>query len=369
MKLDSVTVRRMTLQMVTPFRTSFSTQTHRDLLIVEARSGDDVGYGECVALSEPLYSEETTAGCALALKEFILPRLAATDIDHPARVSEILAPIKRNNMAKAAVEGAIWDLWAQQQDIPLAQALGGEKTIIDVGLSIGIKDTDAELIETVGAAVDAGYRRIKIKIEPGRDVQMMRAVRAEFPETSMMVDANSAYSLDDLELFSALDNLDLLMIEQPLAHDDIVDHRHLQQAIRTPVCLDESIHSADDARQAIELGSCQIINIKVGRVGGLAESQNIEAICREAGIDAWCGGMLETGIGRAHNVAISSLAGFTLPGDTAPSARYWAEDIIDPEVTMTHGVIDIPTSPGLGYQVKTQLLEDLTSDSFTTDLT
>lgn len=367
MQLESVTVRRMTLPMLTPFTTSFGTQTHRDLLFVEAHSGGVTGYGECVALAEPLYSEETTSTCALVIQDYILPRLQGLEISHPREVSAALSPLKRNNMAKAAVEGAIWDLWAKREDQSLAQSFGGTKDAVEVGLSIGIKPTDADLIDTVGAAVDAGYKRIKIKIAPGRDLQMMRAVRAEFPDAVLMADANSAYTMADLELFQALDELDLLMVEQPLAHDDIVDHRHLQAAIRTPVCLDESIHSAEDARQAIELGSCRIINIKIGRVGGIAESLKIEQLCRQHGIDVWCGGMLETGIGRAHNVAIASLEGFTLPGDTAPSARYWAEDIIEPEVTMDDGLVAVPTAPGLGFAVRQELLEELTVSSFSTD--
>ncbi|RJN32263.1 o-succinylbenzoate synthase [Nesterenkonia natronophila] len=369
MNLTSITVRRLTTEMLTPFTTSFGTQTHRDLLIVEARDdAGTVGYGECVAGAEPTYSEEATSTCEVALAEYVLPRLQNAAVEHPDDISTLLHPIKRNNMAKASVEGAVWDLWAKQQGISLSQALGGTKSRVDVGLSIGIKPTDAELLQAVGEAVEAGYRRIKIKIAPGRDLEMMRAVRREFPDEAIMVDANSAYTLDDAQLFAALDELNLMMIEQPLAHDDIVDHRHLQAAIRTPICLDESIHSLDDARKALELGSGKIINIKVGRVGGLTESLKIEQLCRESGVDAWCGGMLETGIGRAHNVAIASLDGFTLPGDTAPSARYWAEDLITPEVTMHNGQIEVPTGPGLGYEVKTAMLESLTTQEFTVQL-
>lgn len=368
MKLDSVTVRRLNIEMLTPFTTSFATQTHRDLLIVEARSGGTTGYGECVAMAAPLYSEEATSTCAVALREFILPALKGKEITHPNQVAEILSPLKRNNMAKAAIEGAVWDLWAKEQGIPLAELVNGTKPVVDVGLSIGIKETDAELIDAVSAAVDTGYQRIKLKIAPGRDLRTLRAVRKEFPDTALMADANSAYTLDDAEIFSAMDDLNLMMIEQPLAHDDIVDHRHLQRQIRTPICLDESIHSAADARQAIELGSCRIINIKIGRVGGISESQKIEEICRDSGIDVWCGGMLETGIGRAHNIAIATLAGFTLPGDTAPSSRYWAEDLIDPEVVMHEGQITVSTEPGLGYQVRHDLLEELTTSSFSLDM-
>lgn len=368
MKIESVTVRRLKMDMLSPFTTSFATQTYRDLLIVEAHNGDTTGYGECVALYAPLYSEEATRTCEVALEEFIIPALRGREVVHPSQVSEILSPFKRNNMAKAALEGAVWDLWAKTQGQPLADSFGGTKSSVEVGLSIGIKETNAQLIETVGAAVDEGYKRIKIKIAPGKDIDSLRAVRREFPDTPIMADANSAYSLADVDLFVALDELDLMMIEQPLAHDDIVDHRHLQNRIQTPICLDESIHTAEDARKAIELGSCRIINIKIGRVGGIAESQKIERICRESGIDVWCGGMMETGIGRAHNVAIATLEGFTLPGDTAPSSRYWAEDLIDPEVVMNEGKITVPGKAGLGYEVRRDLLEELTMSSFSVDL-
>lgn len=367
-KLESITVRRLKMAMLSPFTTSFGTQTHRDLLIVEARSGGITGYGECVAMAIPFYSEEATSTCAVVLEEFLIPALRGKEISHPSEVAEILGPFKRNNMAKSALEGAVWDVWAKSQGQSLAQTVDGSKSAVDVGLSIGIKETDAQLIEEVGAAVDAGYRRVKIKIAPGRDLEMMRAVRREFPDTPIMADANSAYTLKDIELFEAMDDLNLMMFEQPLAHDDIVDHRHLQSRLRTPVCLDESIHSVDDARQAIELNSCTIINLKIGRVGGIAESQKIEKICRDAGIALWCGGMLETGIGRAHNVAIATLEGFVLPGDTAPSSRYWAEDIIEPEVQMRDGQIEVPTAAGLGYEVRDDLLEELTTSSFTVSL-
>lgn len=368
MKLESVTVRRLKMEMLSPFTTSFATQTHRDLLIVEAHSGGTTGYGECVAMAMPLYSEEATSTCVVALKEFLIPALRGKEISHPSEVSAILNPFKRNNMAKAALEGAVWDLWAKRHGQSLADSFGGTKPAVDVGLSIGIKETDSQLIEEVGAALDAGYQRVKIKIMPGRDIEMLSAVRAEFPEASIMADANSAYTLQDIELFEAMDDLNLLMFEQPLAHDDIVDHRHLQARLRTPVCLDESIHTAEDARQAIELGSCQIINVKIGRVGGIAESQRIEQICRDAGIDVWCGGMLETGIGRAHNVAIATLEGFTLPGDTAPSSRYWAEDIIEPEIEMHNGRIPVPTAAGLGYAVRNDMVEKLTQSHFSVEL-
>nr|WP_278189714.1 o-succinylbenzoate synthase [Brevibacterium sp. ZH18] len=350
------------MDLITPFTTSFSTQSNRDFLIVEAHSGDLIGYGECGAFAFPYYSEEYTPGCQLVLKDHLVPLLVGTEVSHPAEVRTTLAPLKRNNMAKAAVEGAIWDLWAKHEGTSLAAAIGGTKPSVEVGLSVGIKGSEYELVEFVSQAVDEGFARIKIKIKPGTDLSYLRAVRKEHPDVPLMADANSAYTLDDVEHLRLFDDLNLMMIEQPLAHDDIVDHRHLQKILRTPICLDESIHSLGDARKAIELGSCRIINIKIGRVGGISEAKDIEDLCRREGIDVWCGGMLESGIGRAHNLAIASLPGFTLPGDTAPSARYWDRDVIIPEVTMDRGSVQVPAGPGIGFDIDTEQLEAITTD-------
>lgn len=362
MIIEKITVRRASLDLITPFTTSFATQTKREFLIIEASSGGITGYGECGAFAYPYYSEEYTAGCELVLSEHLIPELIGTDLSHPFEVRDRLTPIKRNTMAKAAVEGAIWDLWAKAQGVSLADAIGGKKRTVDVGLSVGIKDSETELVDFVSQAVDEGFARIKVKIKPGADMSFLRAVRAEHPEVPLMADANSAYSLTDLDHLRQLDELDLMMIEQPLAHDDIVDHRHLQAALRTPICLDESIHSLSDARKAVELGSCRIINIKIGRVGGISEATDIEKLCRSEGIDVWCGGMLESGIGRAHNLAIAALPGFTLPGDTAPSARYWERDVIVPEVTMDHGTVDVPTGPGIGFDIDDVRLNEITTE-------
>lgn len=363
MNIDKITIRRANLDLISPFTTSFSTQSNRDFLIVEAHSGDKIGYGECGAFAYPYYSEEYTSGCELVLTEHVVPLLLDTELSHPSEVREILAPLKRNNMAKAAVEGAIWDLWAKQENVPLAAAIGGTKQSVDVGLSVGIKNSENELVDFVSQAVDEGFARIKIKIKPGADLSYLNAVRTEHPDVPLMADANSAYTLDDVEHLRLLDDLNLMMIEQPLAHDDIIDHRHLQDVIQTPICLDESIHSLTDARKAAELSSCRIINIKIGRVGGISEAKDIEELCRVEGLDAWCGGMLESGIGRAHNLAIASLPGFTLPGDTAPSARYWKKDVIIPEVTMDRGTVVVPTGPGIGFDVDDQHLEAITTSA------
>ncbi|RXT06475.1 o-succinylbenzoate synthase [Ammoniphilus sp. CFH 90114] len=362
MKINNFVLRKMKLELKAPFQTSFGTQTDREFILVEAHSGDEVGYGECVAMSQPIYNEETVKTAWHVMEDFLIPMLYAKgSIEHPDQVSEIFAPIRRNNMAKAAIEGAVWDLYAKQNNVPLAKALGGSKTEIGVGVSIGIQESVEDLLAVVEGFLNEGYQRMKIKIQPGKDVEMIRAVREKFPNVPVMADANSAYTLDDVEVFRALDDYNLMMIEQPLAHDDIIDHAKLQAQIKTPICLDESIHSLEDTKKAIELGSCKIINIKIGRVGGLTESKRIHDYCLSKDIPLWCGGMLESGIGRAHNIAITSLANFVMPGDTSGSSRYWHEDIISPEVVVTSkGTIDVPSSPGIGYQPVPALMDKYT---------
>jgi O-succinylbenzoate synthase len=270
-------------------------------------------------------------------------------------------------MAKGAIETALWDLEAKRLRVPLWKHLGGVRKEIECGVSIGIQQTVEGLFEKIEHELASGYRRIKIKIKPGWDLSVVKAVRARFPETTLSVDANSAYTLADVELFRAMDEFGLMMIEQPLDHDDVIDHARLQKELRTPICLDESIRSPANARKAIELGACRVINIKLGRVGGHAEARRIEQICREAGIPVWCGGMLEAGIGRAHNIALSTLAGFNMPGDVSASARYWEEDIIEPAVFVTsQGTITPPEAPGIGYNVNEERIDSLTvrSESF-----
>ncbi|RSK36507.1 o-succinylbenzoate synthase [Bhargavaea beijingensis] len=361
MKIEKIVLRRMQLELKEPFQTSFGTQKEREFFIVEAYSKDHVGYGECVVNSRPLYSEETVKTAWHIAEDFLIPALYSKgEINHPDEVSEIFKPFRRNNMAKSAIEGAVWDLYAKENNISLAEALGGTKKQIEVGISIGIQESPEKLIETVEKYRSEGYKRMKIKIKPGTDIEMLSEVRKKYPNIAMMADGNSAYTLDDVELLKELDALNLTMIEQPLAHDDIIDHATLQAQIKTPVCLDESIHSLEDAKKAIKLGSCKIINIKIGRVGGLTEAKKIHDYCAEQNIPVWCGGMLESGIGRAHNIAITTLSNFTLPGDTAASSRYWAEDIINPEVVVTDGVIIVPDQPGIGYEPVVELLDKYT---------
>lgn len=362
LEINKIVLRKMKLDLVSPFQTSFGVQTDREFMIVELHGENHIGYGECVASARPLYSEETVGTVELMLEDILIPSLLnKRDIKHPDELNELFKPYRRNNMAKAALEGAYWDLYAKENNVPLHVALGGTKSEIEVGVSIGIQESPEELLKVVEGFLKEGYKRIKLKIKPGNDMAILKAVREKFPHIKMMADANSAYTLEDIELFKEMGKLDLMMIEQPLAHDDIIDHSKLQPEIQTPICLDESIHSLEDAKKAIGLGSCKIINIKIGRVGGLTEAKRIHDYCQSQGIPVWCGGMLESGIGRAHNIAISSLPNFTLPGDTAASSRYWHEDIINPEVVVKQGVIPLPSTPGIGYEPNMELMEKYTT--------
>lgn len=361
MKINEITLRHMRMNMKFPFTTSFGTFEDREFILVEVKDNEgQSGWGESVAFSAPLYNEETVKTNWHMMEDFLIPLLLKNEIPHPDDVSDLFSPIRKNNMAKSALEGAVWDLYAKREQKPLYQALGGEKTEIEVGISIGIQNNIEELLDLIAGYVNEGYRRIKVKIKPGWDVDVIRAIRSKFPTIKLMADANSAYRLEDLELLKQLDEYDLMMIEQPLASDDIVDHAQVQKVLKTPICLDESIHSYEDARKAIELGSCKIINIKIGRVGGLTESKKIHDLCKKHNIPVWCGGMLEAGVGRAHNVALTTLANFTMPGDTAASSRYWEQDIIEPEVTVNNGLITVPTNPGIGYAPNIEFIEKLT---------
>lgn len=361
MKVTEVVLRHMKMRMKAPFTTSFGTFQDKEFLLLEAKDENGVsGWGESVAFHSPWYNEETLKTNWHMLEDFIIPSLLNKEIQHPDEVSETLSYIRKNNMAKSAFEGAVWDLYARQKGIPLAKALGGNAIEIEVGISIGIQDRVEDLLNLIGEYVEEGYKRIKVKIKPGWDVEVMREVRKHFPDIALMADANSAYTLDDIELLKQLDEFDLMMIEQPLASDDIIDHAVLQNELKTPVCLDESIHSCEDARKALDLGSCKIINIKIGRVGGLTESKKIHDLCQERGIPVWCGGMLESGIGRAHNIALTALSNFIMPGDTAASSRYWEKDLIDPEVTVEDGMINVPEKSGLGYEPNYETISEFT---------
>ena len=361
--LEKLELREIELPLVSPFETSFGRITRRRILIVKVfdKTGAS-GYGECVAAEGPFYNHETIDTAWLITAKFVGPLLTRGRVESATEVNSVLSPIRGNQMAKAGVEAAIWDLEAKLAGRPLWQHLGGVRDEINCGVSIGLQETTEKLAEKVARELESGYQRIKIKIKPGKDVQLVEAIRARFPDITLSVDANSAYSLNgDLSMVQQLDQHNLLMIEQPLAPGDLVDHAKLQRKIKTPICLDESVCSLSDARHANELGSCRIINIKLGRVGGHTQVQLIQAYANEHGIPVWCGGMLESGIGRAHNIALSTLPGFTLPGDVSASARYWEEDIIEPPVTVSRqGTIKAPAGHGIGYEVNEARIEALT---------
>lgn len=360
--LEEVELRHLKVPIKAPFRTSFGTLSDKETVVVTVRSGGISGYGESVAFPLPFYSEETSGTVWYLLKEFAIPHLLGKQLKHPDEVSQRLSWIRRNAMAISALEGAVWDLYARSQGCSLASLLGATRREIEVGVSIGIEPTVDRVLANVERFLAEGYKKIKIKIQPGFDLEPIRAIRERFgPDVPLMADANSAYTLDDLPFFKEIDPYGLLMIEQPLAHDDIIDHAKLQRELTTPICLDESIHSPEDARKAIELGSCRTINIKIGRVGGLTRAKAIHDLCQQHGIPVWCGGMLELGIGRAHNIAIASLPNFSIAGDTSASSRSFAQDIVTPEVAFLRpGILAVPTAPGIGYQVEPALLERFT---------
>lgn len=361
LRIAEVTVRRLKMRMKEPFTTSFGTMQDKQFLVIEVRDEiGNCGWGESVAFEAPWYTEETVDTNVHMINDFLVPLLLGKDITHPDEVGTIFSSIRKNNMAKAAVETAVWDLFAKRNHISLADALGGTRKEIEVGISIGLQASFSELVAKVQGYLDEGYRRIKVKIKPGVDVELLRTLRATFPDVSLMADANSAYSLEDIDLLKELDAFDLLMIEQPLGHDDIVDHAVLQKQLKTPICLDESILSLNDVRKAVALGSTKVINVKIGRVGGLSEAKRIHDYCLEQGVPVWCGGMLEGGIGRAHNIALTSLPNFIYPGDTAGSSRYWEKDIITPEVVVKDGVIAVPTGNGIGYEPDMLAIDEFT---------
>ncbi|MEP6920963.1 MAG: o-succinylbenzoate synthase [bacterium] len=362
MKISSIELREIRLPLIHFFETSFGRTTERRILLALLRDKDGAeGWGECTVGEGPFYSEEWTDSAWSTLAEFLGPMVVGKDFTDAARAAALMAPVRGHRMAKAAIETACWDLEARRVGLPLWKHLGGTQTEIACGVSIGIQNTAEALLSKIEHELAAGYQRIKIKIKPGWDVNIIEQVRRRFPNIRLMGDANSAYTLADVPLFRELDQFNLMMLEQPLAYDDIFDHAELQKQIRTPICLDESIRSCADAQHAITLGSGKIINVKLGRVGGHAEAKRVAQVCRENNIPVWCGGMLESGIGRAHNIAMATLPGFTLPGDVSASARYWTEDIIDPAVTVTpQGTIAAPDGPGLGYEVNLRRIESLT---------
>jgi O-succinylbenzoate synthase len=352
MKLAGVELRRIQMPLVAPFRTSFGTETTRDILLLRAvasgHEGETDGWGECVAMSDPLYSPEYVAASADVLRRFMIPRLAAAGDLDGGTVARVLAPLKGHQMAKAALEMAVLDAELRLAGRPLARELGAVRDRVPCGVSVGIMNSIAELLDAVAGYLDAGYLRIKLKIEPGWDVEPVRAVRERFGDDVLLqVDANTAYTLADARQLARLDEFGLLLIEQPLDEEDVLGHAELAKVVSTPICLDESITSARTAAAAITLGACSVVNIKPGRVGGYLEARRVHDVCAAHGVAVWCGGMLETGIGRAANVALAALPGFTLPGDTSASDRYYQADITPPFV-LDAGHLDVPTVPGIG---------------------
>ncbi len=361
MRIERIELRHIKMELVHPFTTSMGTEYDEEHIIVRIDGEGLTGWGESVAEGTPFYSYETVQTAWHILNDFLIPAVLGKNILHVQEAIDSWSKVRGHMMAKAGIEAALWDLLAKSEQRSLSNMLGGVRKKIDVGVSIGIQDSVAALLRTVENYLAEGYRRIKIKISPGNDLQFVDALRKAYPELMLQVDANSAYTLAHADLFKEMDKYGLLLIEQPLGYDDIFDHSKLQRLLRTPVCLDESIHSLDDTRAAIELDSCRIINIKPGRVGGFTESKLIHDYCEAHAIPVWHGGMLESGIGRAGNVALASLPNFTLPGDISASKRYYKEDIVEPAFEVnSDGTMDVPLGHGIGVEVNAKALEKVT---------
>lgn len=361
MNIDRVELRLIQMPLVAPFETSFGVEQVEEHIIVRLEGAGITGWGECVASGGPWYSYETNQTAWHVLRDFLIPLVFRARMNAPQEFPGLVARVRGHNMAKAGLEAALWDCFAKMQGQSLSRVLGAQRARIPVGVSVGLQPTTEGLVEKVSEYLGEGYARIKIKIKPGSDVVLVRALRANFPVVPLQVDANSAYTLIDAPVFRAMDEYDLLLIEQPLSHNDIFQHSKLQRELTTPLCLDESILSADDAAAALEIGACKIINIKAGRVGGFTEAIKIHDLCLARGAPVWCGGMLESGIGRAGNVALAALPNFKLPGDLSASRRYYREDLVEPEfVVETDGTMKVPAGAGIGVQVLEQRLDKVT---------
>jgi O-succinylbenzoate synthase len=347
---------------VSPFRTSFGTETARDILLVRVETDTSEGWGECVAGNEPLYSSEYVEGAQHVLVHHLVPRLWSHDAISAIDIGDILEPVRDHRMAKGALEAAVLDAQLRADALPLATFLGSTQGSVPSGVSVGIADSIESLVSIVGGYLDAGYVRIKLKIEPGWDIEPVRVIRETFgPDVPLQVDANAAFTRDDGPLLARLDEFGLLLIEQPLPEDDVTGHASIARQVATPICLDESIVSSRAAIDAIERGACSIINIKAGRVGGYIEARRIHDLCEQRGVPVWCGGMLETGIGRAMNVALASLGNFTLPGDVSASDRFWSRDIVTEPIRLQDGWVSIPSRPGSGVEIDTEFLDSVTT--------
>ena len=361
MTIETIVLREIRMRLKAPFETSFGVTQDRRILLVEVIMDGLSGWGEVTTIESPSYNSETTDTAWHIISDFIAPQLIGKSLSKASDAAALLSAIRGHQMAKAGVENALWDAESQLKQIPLSKLLGGTLNEIACGVSLGIRASPQALVTKVEEELRSGYQRIKLKIKPGKDLDFVAAVRREFPDIRLSVDANSAYELKDTNHLKELDQFNLLMMEQPLQWDDIYSHAKLQSQIRTAICLDECINNAAHAEAAIEMGACRIINIKLGRVGGYSKACQVHDVCQQHSVPVWCGGMLESGVGRAHNIAMSTLPNFTLPGDVSASQRYWNEDIIEPEVEVSsRGTILLPTSPGLGYSVKRKLVEQLT---------
>ena len=361
MKIESITLHHISMPLVAPFETSFGRETDRECVLITLQAEGLTGYGECVATRDPGYNYETTGTAWHILKDFVAPLLLGQDVIDASDFQKRVEGIRGHHLAKAGVEMALWDLFGKRDGQSLRQMIGGIRDRVDVGVSIGIQSSPQALVQTVAFYLEQGYRRVKIKIKPGREVDETSAVRNAYPDLRLQVDANSAYTLETADVLKAIDNLDLLLIEQPLFEDDIWDHRKLQAEFKTPICLDESVITPRHARYALEMEACRIINIKPARVGGLSQGIEIHNYCYERGVPVWCGGMLETGVGRASNLAIASLPGFILPGDISASDRYYQRDITNERFVLNpDSTIDVPTGPGLGISIDQAALKEFT---------
>ncbi|MHC4605468.1 MAG: o-succinylbenzoate synthase [Planctomycetota bacterium] len=357
MKIEKMELIHLRMPLVRHFETSFGRVEEKETLIIRVVGEGISGYGECPAAAAPDYSYETVHTAWHVIRDFMAPRLRGAQVREPGPIADLFGAVRGHPMAKAGIEMAVNDMLARAQSVPLWKVLKGTRSEIPTGISLGIQDAPQDLLWRIEEALEKGYQRIKMKIKPGWDVDVLREVRRAYPTIQLMVDANAAYTPDDTEHLRKLDEFDLMMIEQPLDHGDLVDHAELQKKLRTPICLDESIKTYEDARRALDIGACRIINIKQARVGGTFAAKMVHNIARARGIPVWCGGMLETGIGRAHNIALATLPNFTLPGDISASERYYREDVIDPPVTVnTSGMIRVPEEPGMGYMVDEERL-------------
>jgi O-succinylbenzoate synthase len=360
MKIETITLRDIRMPLVHFFETSFGRVHSRRILLLTVDCDGVEGWGECVAAEDPFYSSEWIGTAWSTIKEYLAPAVLGRPLAAAHEVAALMAKVRGHRMAKAAIENAVWDAEAKQKQQPLWKLLGGTAREIQCGVSIGIQDSIEQLLDKIEIELAAGYRRIKVKVKPGWDIDVLERIRSRWPDIVLSCDANSAYRLDEVEHLRKFDRFNLLMIEQPLWNDDIYYHARLQRELKTAICLDESIRHARDAAAAVETGACRIVNVKVGRVGGFGEARKVHDVCQDNNVPVWCGGMLETGVGRAHNIALSTMQNFRLPGDVSASKRYWAEDIIEPEVEVSaQGAITVSDEPGKGYRIREDLIEKL----------